>query len=387
MTDAGEPFARMTALALAGRTGVYDVELGPSGVVDVHVSTSAVAKFVAFPGFANLHAHADRTYTVTNARPQGLKDALAASAAARMMFTMPDVRRRARRFFERSIGHGVTRLRTHTDVDPIVGLKSMEGVLSARQVVHGRLDVDVIAFSTSRNDLAESDSVARLRDALAMKPDYIGASLNASSAPALALERVLNLSEEYGLPVDLHLDEHLDASASLTGRVVDAARARGLADRITISHGCALSVLDEHECARLVNAIVQAGVTLIALPETNLFLQVGRPGTPKLRGVTMAREVAATGGKVRLGTDNVRDWFFPFGDGDMLDTGLFAALTLHLDDQAALTAALCDGNAGVQPGTRDIVLVPASSFDDALARRPDQRRVYRAGRLVSEEPV
>jgi cytosine deaminase len=116
-------------------------------------------------------------------------------------------------------------------------------------------------------------------------------------------------------------------------------------------------------------------------------LQDRRSGTPKLRGVTMAREVAAAGGKVRLGTDNVRDWFFPFGDGDMLDTGLFAALTLHLDDEAALTAALCDGVACVQPGTRDIVLVPATSFDDALARRPDQRRVYRAGRLVAAEPV
>jgi cytosine deaminase len=385
MTDGS--FERLTAVALAGRTGVYDIALGPAGVVDVQLSTSATARHVAFPGLANLHAHADRTYTVTSARPQGLKDALAASAAARMLFTMPDVRRRARRFFERSIEHGVTRIRTHTDVDPIVGLKSMEGVLSARQAFRGRLDVDVIAFSTSRNDLADAESVARLRDALAMKPAYIGASLNASSAPDLALERVLNLCEEYGLPVDLHLDEHLDASASLMARVLEAARVRGLADRITISHGCALSVLDEHECARLVDTIVQAGVTLMALPETNLFLQDRRSGTPKLRGVTMAREVAAAGGKVRLGTDNVRDWFFPFGDGDMLDTGLFAALTLHLDDEAALTAALCDGVACVQPGTRDIVLVPATSFDDALARRPDQRRVYRAGRLVAAEPV
>jgi hypothetical protein len=71
----------------------------------------------------------------------------------------------------------------------------------------------------------------------------------------------------------------------------------------------------------------------------------------------------------------------------MLDTGLFAALTLHLDDEAALTAALCDGHVSVQPGTRDIVLVPSTSFDDALARRPDQRRVYRAGRLVTAEPA
>ena len=387
MPDVEGRFSRLTAVALAGREGVFDIELGPLGVADISVSAAAHARFVAFPGFANLHAHADRAFTVTNARPKSLKDALAASAAARMAFTTPDVRRRARRFFERSIGHGVTRLRTHTDVDPIVGFKSMEGVLGARQAVKGRLDVDVIAFSTSRNDLAEVGSVARLRDALEMKPAYIGASLNSSKAPELALERVLDLSEEYGLPVDLHLDEHLDANTTLTARVLSAAKARGLAGRITISHGCALSVLDEQDAMRLVDEIVEAGVTLIALPETNLFLQDRRSGTPRLRGVTLAREAAAAGGRVRLGTDNVRDWFFPFGDGDMLDTGLFAALTLHLDDERALTAALCDGVACIEAGTRDIVLIPATSFDDALARRPAERRVFRAGRLVSAETV
>jgi cytosine deaminase len=386
MPGSTEAFTRLTAVALAGREGVYDVDLGPSGVADLSISAAANAGVVAFPAFANLHAHADRAFTATKARPKGLKDALAASAAARMAFTTPDVRRRAQRFFERSIAHGVAKVRTHTDVDPIVGLKSMDGVMAARKAVRGRLDVDVIAFSTSRNDLADPDSVSRLRDALSMQPAFIGASLNASASPDLALERVLDLSEEYGLPVDLHLDEHLDASASLSRRVLDAAMVRGIGERITISHGCALSVLSPDEALGLVADMARAGVTLMALPETNLFLQDRSSGTPKRRGVTLVQEMLSAGGRVRLGTDNVRDWFFPFGDGDMLDTAVFAALTLHLDDEAALTAALCDGVARVDIGTRDIVLVPASSFDDALARRPGERRLFRAGRLVSLEP-
>ena len=117
------------------------------------------------------------------------------------------------------------------------------------------------------------------------------------------------------------------APRSSRGAPLEASRARGLANRITISHGCALSVLDERECARPFAGLHRAGsgVTLMALPETNLFLQ-DRRSAPHLNCAASrwrARSAAA-GGKVRLGTDNVRDWFFPFGDGDMLDTALFA---------------------------------------------------------------
>ena len=91
----------------------------------------------------------------------------------------------------------------------------------------------------------------------------------------------------------------------------------------------------------------------------------------------------AEGVQVRFGTDNVRDWFFPFGNGDMLDTALFAAVAAQLDDRSQLIAAICDGrNSIAEADPADLVLVPAASFDDALARRPPGRIVFKAGRQV-----
>src|SRR5262249_55089251 len=134
----------------------------------------------------------------------------------------------------------------------------------------------------------------------------------------------------------------------------------------------------------LIDAIARAGITVIALPETNLFLQDRGAATRRRRGVTLARELAAAGVPVRFGTDNVRDWFFPFGDGDMLDTALFATLAAGVDDNAALLAGLCDGRTGLAPGDpADIVLVPATSIEDALARRPAGRVVFRRGERVT----
>src|SRR3974377_1331320 len=126
--------------------------MGRIGAIEATPGTAP--RWLALPALSNLHAHADRSFAVQSFRPASLADALAAAATARAAFTTADVRARASRLFERSIAHGVKRLRTHTDVDPIVEMRSMQGVLAARDDVAGRLHRDVSAFSTSRTERA-----------------------------------------------------------------------------------------------------------------------------------------------------------------------------------------------------------------------------------------
>jgi cytosine/creatinine deaminase len=373
------------SVALPGRTGAFRVTLrdGSIGAIRPAEQTGDAA-WLALPGFTNLHAHADRAYTVQSFRPRSLADAVAAAAAARALFTAADVAARATRLFERSVGHGVARIRTHTDVDPVVEMRSMEGVLAAKQRMGERLDVDVIAFSTSKNDLAEPHALDRLERAVAMGADLIGASLNASADPSRALESLFDLAEQSGLPVDLHLDEHLEPDHMLAGMVADAVIARGLQGRVTLSHLCVLATLGAAAASALIEKLAHAGVTVVALPAANLFLQDRGERSPARRGVTLARELIAAGVPVRCGTDNIRDWFYPFGDGDMLETALFAAVAGHLDESADLVGAICGGRRTIAEGEpADLVLLPASSLDDALARRPAGRVLFKAGRQVA----
>jgi cytosine deaminase len=221
-----------------------------------------------------------------------------------------------------------------------------------------------------------------------MRPAYLGASLNSASDPTQALATLLDLAERHDLPLDLHLDEHLDPAASLAGMVADAVIARGLQGRVTFSHFCVLSVLEPREASRLIELVARAGIAVVALPETNLFLQDRGGGTPVRRGVTLVRELIAAGIPVRFGTDNVRDWFFPFGDGDMLASAMFAVTAAHLDDDAALLAGICDGRSSIEQGMpADLVLVAAASLDDALARQPKDRIVFKRGRQVAGPPA
>ena len=376
------------AVALPGREGVFSLTLENGAVASILSSPAQKARWLALPGLVNLHAHADRAFTVSSFRPRSFADSLAAAAKARAAFTADDVRERAGRLFENSVRYGVTRIRTHTDVDPIVELRSMEGVSAARHDYSGKIDVDIIAFSTSRNDLADPAAIARLQNAIAMRPAYLGASLNSASEPARALETLLDLAERHDLPVDLHLDEHLDPAASLARMVADAVIVRGLQGRVTFSHLCVLSMLDPNQIAALIERIARAEITVIALPETNLFLQDRGAGTPLRRGVTLVRELIAAGVAVRFGTDNVRDWFFPFGDGDMLATATFAVTATHLDDDAALLRGICDGRSDIEEGMpADLVLLAAASLDDALARQPSGRVVFKQGRQVAGPAV
>src|SRR5262249_10179966 len=157
-----------------------------------------------------------------------------------------------------SVAHGVTRVRTHTDVDPVVELRSMEGVLSARRDVADRLDVEIIAFATSRNDLVQPDGLDRLERAVGLKPDFLGASLNSSAEPKRALDALLTLAERHDLPVDLHIDEHLEPGRMLAPMAADAVIARGMQGRVSFSHLCALAALDESSAKALIDKIARA---------------------------------------------------------------------------------------------------------------------------------
>ncbi|HEY7242769.1 MAG TPA: amidohydrolase family protein [Xanthobacteraceae bacterium] len=371
-------------VVLADRAGVYSLSLRDGTVAGIKQGEDGEARWLALPGLANLHAHADRSYAVELFRPRSFADAVAAATAGRAGFTSGDVEKRATRFFESSISHGVTRLRTHTDIDPIVDLRCMQGVLAAKCAVAPRLDVDVVAFSTSRNDLAEPHAVELLERAVELGADFLGASLNASSDAPRALDTLFTLAERSNLPVDLHLDEHMEPGRTLAPMVAEAVIARGLQGRVTFSHLCVLSALEADPARGLIDKIAAADITVIALPETNLLLQDRVDGSPRRRGLTLVRELLAAGVKLRLGSDNVRDWFYPFGDGDMLDTARLAVIAAHLDDTAELVGAICDGRHAIEErAPADLVLIPACSLDDALARRPAGRIVFKSGRQVA----
>ena len=101
------------------------------------------------PGLIEAHIHLDKALLSDRVSTTAgtLAEALALSAKAKQAFTVDDIRARARRVLDLAVRAGTTAMRTHVEVDPIVGLAGMEAILPLRDEYAAALDLQICAFA------------------------------------------------------------------------------------------------------------------------------------------------------------------------------------------------------------------------------------------------
>ena len=338
------------------------------------------AQWLCFPPLADLHVHANRAFTVGAALPNSLSHAVELMLAMAQRATVDDYERNASRLFEQACRHGTARVRTHADVATCTGLKAVHGTARARERFTCELDVEIVAFAIATHDPAEAPARNLLREACRSGAELLGAVPDLYPDPRRSIDAVLDLALELDVDVDLHLDEHLDHDRSLSAYLAQATTARGYQGRVWLSHACALSTFERNAQRDVAQAIADAGIVVIALPATNLYLQDRGCGTPVKRGLTCAQELAAAGVEVRFASDNVRDVFYPYGSADLLETAWLAATAAHVEDPELLVRAISDGKAGIETGREaSFLLVRGNSLAEVLAERPAERLRVRRG--------
>ena len=114
------------------------------------------------------------------------------------------------------------------------------------------------------------------------------------------------------------------------------------------------------------------------------------------RGLTRVKEFLAAGVNVAYASNDVRDAFNPFGNGDLLLEGLIAAQAAHLgsDDELNTVFEMGTKNAarvlgidetyGIEVGKRaDLVVFDAPSAVEAIRSQSEKTHVIKRGRLVA----
>jgi cytosine deaminase len=370
-------------VVLPGRDGVHELELTAGRVAAIRPSDAPSGR-LALPAFADLHLHADRAFARGSRPPRSLADAIALVSEIKRSASEELVHERARRLFDRVLSHGSLRVRTHVDVDELVEERALRGVLAARADFEEQLEIEIVAFATVLTDPASPEGEQRITRALELGADLLGSVPAFYAAPGTSLERTLDLARDHAVRVDLHLDETTDPASFQLEQLADATIARGLEGRVTASHCCALACVDAETAKRTIAKVAAAGITVVALPALNLYLEDRGAGTPRLRGITLVQELVEAGVPVRFGSDNVGDVFYPYGDADPLEAAWLAALGAHVDDHEVLLAGVCGGRSCLEEGDpADLVLLDAGSVQEALARRPHGRTVVRAGETVA----
>ncbi len=342
------------------------------------------------PAMAEGHAHLDKAFlaeTVLN--PSGdLMGAIGAMEVAHGRITAADIESRAERAARLIAHNGATAIRTHVDLTKETGTSSVAALLAVRDHLRQLVHIEVFAlcgFPSIGPEGALQRSL--LRDAIAMGVDGIGGCPHLESDPIAANDAFLTIAADAHLPVELHTDETLDPTRFALGDLADRVIKSGFPHRVAASHCVSLGMQPAQVQAQISERIAEAGITVIALPSSNLFLQGRDHEVAMPRALTAIRALVAAGVNVAAGADNLQDPFNPVGRGDCLETASLMVMAGQLlPDRAyntvsnAVRIAMGLPVAGTAVGmTADLVLLPAATTREAIAFGPPTRTVIRGG--------
>ena len=142
-------------------------------------------------------------------------------------------------------------------------------------------------------------------------------------------------------------------------------------------------------------AVAAAKISIITLPQTNLYLQGRERKTNKQRGLTAIADLLNAGVCVAGGGDNWRDPFNPMGRIDPFETASLLVSAGHLSPELAYELVSTNARdlmglpqVRIEAGSpADLLAVRAGSLAEAIASASESRIVLRAGRILSRSTV
>lgn len=356
--------------------------------------TVDLAGHVLLPALVEPHAHLDKAFLAERLlNPTGdLMGAITVMQNSRHLITVEDTIERAERAVRLMVSNGATLIRTHADATQENGLTSIEALVEVKRRVQDVCEMQIavlVSWPLTGTEGAKNRSL--LRDALAVGGDVVGGCPHLDDDPAGANDALIDIAAETGRDIDVHTDETLDPSRLTLEHLARRVLETGFAHRVTASHCVSLGVQTETRQREVADLVAEAGISVVALPQTNLFLQGRSNQTAMPRALTAVKALREAGVNVCAGADNLQDPFNPMGRGDPLETAALMVMAAHLRPDEALHCvsgaarrALTGGVWGVQVGDgAELVAIAADTTREALAYARQDRTVIHNGRLVS----
>ena len=386
------------------------VDPGTGLVVDVGADLAAVdgddevvdcTGLVVLDAPVEPHAHLDKagTWPVAPNPTADLMSAVRTWATELSHRSADQILETAWPVLEDLVLHGAVAVRTHVNLSAATGWAPLDALVALREEAAraGLADVQIVALpSMPLTGPDASANRAVVEEAIGRGADLLGGAVHIDPDPEAATAFVLAVAEREGVGVDLHTDETLDPGAV---GLVHLARQVGelgwVPARATASHCVSLGMQPAEQQAETAALVAAAGVSVVALPQTNLYLQGrGRPSSVP-RGLTATRALLAAGANVAAGGDNVRDAFNAVGRADPLETAALMVMAGHLTPAEAWHTVGAAGRvamglpaAGPSVGARaDLLCIEGDDLTSAIARAGQTRTVVRAGRVVARSVV
>jgi len=362
---------------------ITSVDQPPAGAETIDLKDALVV-----PGFVEGHIHLDTSFYGDAWRPHkpctdgfNVHERVAFQTENMAEAAPMDVR--ARNQLDLCIGHGTTQMRSHVMVDGSVGLKSLETILRVREEYKGLIDIQLVAFPQS-GILSSPGTPQLLDEAIRLGANLVGGLDPASFDRDVErhLDVVFGVANRHGVDVDIHLHDMGTLGAFEIEQIAARTRALGMEGRVAVSHAYGLGDISPDYLKKIADVLARSGVAIM----TNA------PGARPFPPILALRNAGVT---VFSGNDNIRDSWWPYGDGDMLRraTTLGYRSGFNIDEQlrAAFDVVTASGakalrleGYGLRIGAKaDFVALNAEHVPEAVVAVPQGRSVYKDGRLVA----
>ncbi|WP_398451665.1 amidohydrolase [Sphingobacterium thalpophilum] len=344
---------------------------------------------LALPSFRDMHIHLDKTLYGLPWKAVYPKNRTVKDMIAREQEIIPELLKtsvaRAEQLIMLLQGYGTNFARTHFNVDPTSGIRSLEHLLQALQHVKDTFAAELVAFP--QHGLYYTDSSMLMREVAAWdQVDYIGGldPYTIDGSIEKPIDFTVQLALEHKKGIDIHLHESGQSGYKTIHYLVDKVLENPqLQGRTFISHAFALAHMSKKELQHTAEQLAAAKVGIVSsVPFRNILMPFP--------------ELMRAGVKVLTGNDNVQDHWGTFGSGNMLQKANLAAQLYGYETEFELSRCLHYATNGHMPlddnGSRtwpkvgdeaSLILTDAICSAEAVSRISNIEALLHRGNIVT----
>lgn len=371
--------------------------------IENHIDTEATRVIdadgkVLIPGLIESHIHLDKALIADRKQNKSgtLKEAIEVTASLKPTFTEEDIYDRATKALRTMIlPNGVTHMRTHAEFDPSQGFTGFDVIMRIKEEFKDVIDIQVVAFPQEGIHKAPGTD-AMMVEAMKRGADLVGAVPYNDLSAEDHIDFVFDLAQEYGKDIDLHQDFADDADKISIEYLCKKTIEAGYQGRVSVGHLTAIAALPPEELEGVLTLMKEADISVMALPATDLHMGARNDTYNVRRALTPIRKLRDAGVNVCIATNNIRNAFTPYGNGDIFQTAMLAIPVGHLgggDDLHTVLPMITTNPAkalglkdyGIEVGKKaDMVLLDTTSYTNAIIDLPTKLYVFKNGKLTVE---
>ncbi|MDI7259911.1 MAG: hypothetical protein QME90_08325 [Thermodesulfobacteriota bacterium] len=310
-------------------------------------------------GWFNAHAHLDRAFVMESkymkhadmdpweiaTYPLEAKQHTTGALHEGIAYTKASLEERIIQALERSIELGTKRIDSFIDTTAdIIGLRALEVALDLKERFKKRIDFRVGAYpifgfiDSEKERWEVFEEGAKMADFIGtlperdMRPRHIGFKEH--------FKRVIELGNKLGgKEIHMHVDQTNRPDENGTETLIEAVRwlrpdKRGYDEKrqptVWAVHALSIASYSEERFRRVLEGIKETNIGIIVCPGATLSNKQYRDIlVPMHNSITRVLELLLEDIPIRLGTDNVEDFFMPAGNFDMYHEMRDAANTLR----------------------------------------------------------